>query len=64
MASRILSQNIHGLNDGKKEELVDFICTNNIFAFVIDETRRLRKVISPRTMASTWCSIAANRNVK
>ena len=38
---KFLSQNVRGLNHDKEEELVDFMCTNNIFACGIQETWRL-----------------------
>ena len=41
LEKQFLSQNVRGLNHDKEEELIDFMCTNNIFACGIQETWRL-----------------------
>ena len=41
LEKQFLSQNVHSLNHDKEEELIDFMCTNNIFACGIQETWRL-----------------------
>ena len=60
---KFLSQNVRGLNHDKEEELVDFMCTNNIFACGIQETWRLGSDITENN-GFVVVQLVVNRNVE